>query len=66
MEAQPGEPPNWLPYFAVSDLDGAIGQVRGAGGELRAGPIPFPAGKIAALADPQGAAFALWEGQLED
>jgi uncharacterized protein len=66
MEAQPGEPPNWTPYFAVADLDGAIATAKDGGGELRAKPIPFPAGKIAFLADPQGAAFALWEGELED
>jgi len=26
----------------------------------------MPAGRIAILRDPQGAVFALWEGQLED
>jgi predicted enzyme related to lactoylglutathione lyase len=66
MDAQPGEPPNWLPYFAVASLDEAIEGVTGAGGELRAGPIPFPAGRIAVVADPQDAPFALWEGELED
>jgi predicted enzyme related to lactoylglutathione lyase len=66
MEAQAGEPPNWIPYFATDDLDGTITLAIDAGGELRGGPIPFPAGRIAAVEDPQGAAFALWQGELED
>jgi predicted enzyme related to lactoylglutathione lyase len=28
--------------------------------------IPLASGQIAFFADPQGAAFALWEGELQD
>ena len=35
------------------------------GGQVHAGPILFPQGRIAVCADPQGAFFSLWEGQLE-
>jgi uncharacterized protein len=66
MNTQPQEPPNWLPYFAVESLDGSLAQVNEAGGQVHAGPIPMPQGQIAVCADPQGAFFALWEGELED
>ena len=63
---QPGEPPNWVPYFAVESLDGALAAAADAGGETLAGPITMPAGQIAVMRDPQGATFALWAGQLDD
>jgi uncharacterized protein len=66
MEAQPGEPPNWLPYFATGDLEEATTQVKDRGGKHWAGPFPLPAGQIAVFSDPQGAPFALWEGELDD
>ena len=66
MPPQGGEPPNWLPYFAVEDLEGTISKATESGGKSLAGPIPMPAGKIAVLQDPQGAAFALWQGELAD
>jgi uncharacterized protein len=66
MATQEGEPPHWLPYFATSDLDGANSRAQEGGGQLFAGPIPWPGGKIAIFADPQGAPFALWEGHLDD
>lgn len=66
MEAQSDLPPSWLPYFAVESLDATSDKASAAGGQLRAGPMDMPAGRIAGFLDPQGAAFALWEGQLED
>jgi predicted enzyme related to lactoylglutathione lyase len=66
MGSQEGEPAHWLPYFATSGLDTAIAKAKEGGGKLWIGPIDFPAGKIAVLSDPQGAPFALWEGELED
>ena len=63
---QEGEPPNWIPYFAVESLDRAMSAASEGGGATLGGPIPMPAGRIAILRDPQGAVFALWEGQLED
>jgi predicted enzyme related to lactoylglutathione lyase len=30
-----------------------------------AGPMDTPVGRVAAVADPQGAAFALWEGAVD-
>jgi predicted enzyme related to lactoylglutathione lyase len=66
MEVPGGEPARWLPYFAVDSLDAASSTATASGGQLRVGPMPMPAGRIAGFADPQGAAFALWEGTLED
>jgi predicted enzyme related to lactoylglutathione lyase len=66
MEAHGGMPPNWLPYFAVDHLDEAIEKAKSADGDAINDPIPMPQGRIVALRDPQGAPFALWEGQLED
>jgi predicted enzyme related to lactoylglutathione lyase len=65
MGTQPGEPPNWVPYFAVSSLGETVSNVEAGGGQKLAGPIPMPSGQIAVLRDPQGAVFALWEGELE-
>jgi uncharacterized protein len=64
-ELQPGEPPHWLVYFATEDTDGALTNVEELGGTKMAGPIDLPMGRIAILQDPQGAAFALYAGQLE-
>jgi predicted enzyme related to lactoylglutathione lyase len=61
----PGMPPHWLVYFAVDDLDGALAKVEQLGGVTHAGPIDIAMARIAVVADPQGAAFALYDGALE-
>ncbi len=61
-----GVPPHWLPYFGVSDIDAAAQTVADAGGEVMAGPMDIPAGKLAVAADPQGAVFGLFSGDLDD
>jgi predicted enzyme related to lactoylglutathione lyase len=67
ISEQHGDAPSfWLPYFTVSSRDGAIEQARGLGGALLGGPLDLPAGKIAILADPQGAAFAVFEGETDE
>jgi predicted enzyme related to lactoylglutathione lyase len=65
MDAQPGEPPNWLPYFTVESRDGAVEQATGLGARELA-RLDMQQGLIAALADPQGAAFAVFEGEVDD
>jgi uncharacterized protein len=65
-EKQPEEPPYWLTYFALQDVDGHVGKVKELGGSLVAGPYDIAMGsRIAVVADPQGAVFALYAGQLE-
>ncbi len=52
-------PPMWIYYVSTSDLDAAIGRATRKGGKVMNGPMDVPGGRIAQLADPQGAAFAL-------
>ena len=59
-------PPNWLPYFGHDDVDGLTGEIDGLGGRLYNGPVQLPSGRIAVLADPQGAVFAVWTGEYDD
>ena len=55
-------PPHWLVYFSVENVDQAVEQAKSLGGNLMFGPedIPGGGGRIAVLADPQGAAFGLF------
>jgi len=62
---QPGEPPNWLVYFATEDTDGSLGKAQELGGNTLAGPLDLPMGRIGIAQDPQGAAFALYAGDLQ-
>ena len=56
MDAQwEGIPPNWMPYFAVADLDQANTVWAKHGGKTVAGPIPSAHGRIMIVQDPQGA-----------
>ena len=62
----PGTPPHWLSYFGVEEIGAAMARVEELGGRVHAGPIEIPMAKIAIATDPQGAAFALYAGVLED
>lgn len=62
----PGMPPNWLVYFGTEDTETAIAKVQELGGSVLAGPIDIGIAKIAVVADPQGAVFALYAGELEE
>ncbi len=67
MTEQHGDvPPYWLTYFTVPSCDGAVAKVRELGGGVLAGPMNLGAGRIAVVTDPQGAAFALFEGETDD
>jgi predicted enzyme related to lactoylglutathione lyase len=61
----PPSPPNWLVYFGTEDIDAALATVDELGGSKLAGPIDIGIAKIAVVADPQGAVFALYAGELE-
>jgi uncharacterized protein len=63
-DRQPEEPPFWLVYFAVADIETAMAKVGELSGRTLAGPFELATGKIAIVADPQGAVFALWTGEL--
>jgi uncharacterized protein len=63
---QDGEPTHWLVYFTVVSVDDAITKIRDAGGSVIAGPMETSVGHVAAVRDPQGAPFALFEGETDD
>lgn len=57
-EGQPG--PGWLPFITVKDLDAALAKARELGGSVIQPICPIPdGGRIAVIADPQGAATGL-------
>jgi uncharacterized protein len=62
----PGTPSFWLVYFAVGDIDGAVAKVTELGGAVLGEPTDIGIARIAVVTDPQGAVFALYDGQLDD
>lgn len=62
----PGTPPSWMPYFGHEDVDRLAGELEGLGGRLLTGPMEVGGGRVAIVADPQGAVFAAWTGPYED
>ena len=67
MSEQHGDAPSyWLAYFTVTSADDAVEKARELGGTVLAGPMELGAGRIAVLTDPQGAAFAVFEGDTDD
>ena len=67
MTEQHGDvPPHWLAYFTVPAADAAVARVRELGGEVLAGPMNIGNGRIAVVRDPQGAVFAVFEGETDD
>ena len=59
-------PPHWLPYFTTESVEQTTGAAREAGGQVLAEGIEVPAGRIAVILDPQGAPFAVFEGEVDD
>jgi hypothetical protein len=58
----PGAPPHWLAYFLTSGCDAATEKAKTLGATIFMAPSNIEgAGRFAILADPQGAAFALFE-----
>jgi uncharacterized protein len=55
-----GVPPNWLPYFRVTDIDDANAKIRANGGTINIESMEVPGGDLISVAtDPQGGAFAV-------
>jgi uncharacterized protein len=65
MPAQEGESPNWLPYFVVESREEALAKAKDAGGQATF-QMDIGPGKLGFLADPQGAVFAVYEGEVAD
>ncbi len=54
--------PVWNTYVSVEDCDAIVGKVRAAGGTVVAEPFDVgPAGRMAVIADPEGAQFRVWK-----
>ena len=55
---QHGARPTWLGYLNVADVDDKVAAIEAAGGKALMGPTDIPnVGRIAMVADPQGAPF---------
>ena len=64
-DGAPG-PSHWLVYFTTEDLDGAAEKIAGLGGRVVVAPMTIPSGRILVASDPQGAFFALFEGEVDE
>ncbi len=57
-----GARPRWAGYVAVADVDASAARLKGLGGTVYVPPTDSNIGRIAVVADPQTADFALIEG----
>jgi uncharacterized protein len=56
-----GVPNHWQVYFAVADADAVAAKIKQLGGSIVVEPFDTPIGKMAVVADPQGAVFSLFQ-----
>jgi predicted enzyme related to lactoylglutathione lyase len=63
---QEGMPSVWYPYFAVESVDAAKERIEAGGGRVMMGPREVPQGRFLVASDPQGAMFAVFEGEFDD
>ena len=59
MDSPDGTRSHWLVYFGVADTDAAVAAAEAAGGSVLAPPKDTQFGRMAWLADPDGAAFTV-------
>ncbi len=58
----PHIPPHWMPYFAVQDCDATAAKAGQLGAKIYLAPMTMEkVGRMAVLADPQGATFAIFK-----
>jgi predicted enzyme related to lactoylglutathione lyase len=57
-----GATPRWVGYVAVDDIDTTAARIHRLGGAILVSPTDSNIGRIAVVADPQGATFALVTG----
>jgi hypothetical protein len=53
--------PHWQTYFEVADADATVRQVADLGGRVIRQPQNSPHGRVATVADPEGAEFSVIE-----
>jgi predicted enzyme related to lactoylglutathione lyase len=61
-----GVAPGWLVYFGSAALDADVARAQELGARLLEGPVQLSVGRVATLADPQGAPFALFDGDFDE
>ena len=62
-----GVPSNWYPYFGVIGIEETMQIAAASGGTPFIGPVDVPNGsRFALIQDPQGAPFAIFEGEYDD
>ncbi len=62
-----GAPPAWMGYVGVPDVDAAAAKIKAAGGAVHKAPADIPGvGRFAVVADPQGASFMLFKGNMDE
>jgi predicted enzyme related to lactoylglutathione lyase len=60
-QRNPNAPPHWMLYFMVADVDDKAAKTQQAGGQIYMPPTTIEGiGRMAIVADPQGAVFALF------
>jgi predicted enzyme related to lactoylglutathione lyase len=58
--ADMGAPPHWEPYISTPDVDATVKKAKQLGAKIYKGPMDVPgAGRLAVLADPHDALFAV-------
>jgi len=62
---EPSARPHWLVYFTSADLEASVEKIGQLGGNVVVPPMPAGPGRIAVAQDPQGAFFALFEGEVD-
>ena len=62
-----GLSPRWVTHVRVDGVEDAVNRATRAGGSVTLGPLDAePAGRLAALRDPEGALFAVWEPAVRE
>ncbi|MEZ5319694.1 MAG: VOC family protein [Vicinamibacterales bacterium] len=65
-QAAQGIPSNWLPYVAVETADECVARTTALGGQVHMpGTDVADLGRMAVLADPTGAVFAIWQAKSQ-
>jgi predicted enzyme related to lactoylglutathione lyase len=59
-------PPNWLVYFGAADVDESGAKAKDLGANVLVPTMHVPNGAFTVAADPQGAVFALFQGDFDD
>jgi predicted enzyme related to lactoylglutathione lyase len=61
-KAAPTAPTHWICFISVPDVDASFNAIKATGCRTMQSPADYGPGRIAAAADPTGAAFAMWKG----